>query len=418
MPLPHPAMRIFTCTPVCFGGGEDFFCRDSGLLCRGLQQIGIDSRAVMPEPSGENDQPDLIRTASANLESPKWWRSQDLDGVVLYAWGSPRYRNVARAIKLSGCFLILNQDNGGLVSPLAGLRAWFGEQWILSGQGNGFGSWLRWLRLLAKGLSIGIVRTDVLRAMHLRHGDVIACVSPAAVVHYQRLCRFYGADMVPRVTLLPHAVEPSFRYDGSEKKRQVICVGRWEDELQKRPEFLMRVAAGLLSADRDACLLIAGGITSAMDSWWNSLPADQKTRVKMAGRLNRSALARGMAESMIFYSPSAYESFGIAAAEALCCGCSVVAGRLVSMASFEWFTAENSGQLACEDRVADHVMALTRELDAWQQGRRAPSEISQSWCERLHADHVAENVAMMVGSARGRSIQRLGADKEIPAARR
>jgi hypothetical protein len=32
-------MRIFTCTPVAFGGGVDFFTRESGLLCRGLQRF-------------------------------------------------------------------------------------------------------------------------------------------------------------------------------------------------------------------------------------------------------------------------------------------------------------------------------------------------------------------------------------------
>ena len=55
-------MRWFTCTPVEFGGGADFFARDSGLLCRGFQALGIDSRAVMPGPAKVLDEPDLIRT--------------------------------------------------------------------------------------------------------------------------------------------------------------------------------------------------------------------------------------------------------------------------------------------------------------------------------------------------------------------
>ena len=41
-------MRWFTCTPFPFGGGPDFFARDSGLLCRGFRMIGVESMAVMP----------------------------------------------------------------------------------------------------------------------------------------------------------------------------------------------------------------------------------------------------------------------------------------------------------------------------------------------------------------------------------
>ena len=117
-------MRWFTCTPVAFGGGPDFFTRDSGLLCRGFQGLGMASMAVMPGPRQPEDQADLIRTDYANLESADWWRSLNLDGVVLYAWGQPRFRKVAAAIRAADVTLVLNQDNGGLVSPLAGFRDW------------------------------------------------------------------------------------------------------------------------------------------------------------------------------------------------------------------------------------------------------------------------------------------------------
>ena len=179
-------MRIFTCTPVAFGGGPDFFARDSGLLCRGFQAIGCESMAVMPGERKPEDETDLIRTEFTNLESVDWWRGQDLDGVVLYAWGRPKFRKVAAAIHEAGIFLVLNQDNGGLVSPLAGFRDWLEEQWILSGQGRGLGTWLRFLKLVLRGLSVGLLLTDPLRAAHLKHGNVIACVSPKAAEHSRR----------------------------------------------------------------------------------------------------------------------------------------------------------------------------------------------------------------------------------------
>jgi glycosyltransferase involved in cell wall biosynthesis len=338
------------------------------------------------------DEADLIRTGYADLESSEWWRNLKLDGVVLYAWGRPRFRKVAAAIREAGVFLVLNQDSGGLVSPLAGLRGWLKEQRILSGQGRDVQAWLRFFGLTLRGLTVGLAYTDPLRAGHLKNGDVIACVSPKAAECYRRLCRIYGGpELAKRVAVVPHAVESRFCYDGEPKLRQVACVGRWHDLVQKRPWLLIRVIEALLAEDGDVAVVIAGTPTAAMERWHESLPADRRARVRLAGQVARDELRATFGKSQVFYSPSAFESFGIAAAEALCCGCSVVAGRSVSMASFEWFVGENSGRLA-EDTVAGQVAALRDELACWAAGQREPEVISERWGERLHAEKVAGRI--------------------------
>jgi glycosyltransferase involved in cell wall biosynthesis len=386
-------MRWFTCTPVAFGGGADFFARDSGLLSRGFQALGIESVAVMPGAVEAGDEADLLRTEFKNLESAAWWRRQQLDGVVLYAWGSPRFRKVAAAIAQAGIFLVLNQDNGGLVSPLAGFGDWLREQWILAGQGRGASARWRCAKLVLRGMSAGLLLTDPLRAAHLKHGNVIACVSPKAAEHFGKLCRVYGgADLTRRVRVLPHPVEPRFRFAGVAKRRQVACVGRWQDAVQKRPWLLMEVVGLLVAADKRVEVVIAGRVTRALEVWQQALPATQRERVQLRGRVERDELAGILADSQVFYSPSAFESFGIAAAEALCCGCSVVAGRSVSMASLEWFVGEQSGQLAEVDDAAGHLRSLERELGCWEQGARVPQAIAGVWGSRLHAACVAARV--------------------------
>ena len=390
-------MRIYTCTPVEFGGGPDFFARDSGLLCRGLQSLGIESRAVMPGNARAGDESDLIRIAYANLESASWWREQKIDALVLYAWGRPKFRKVARAIHEAGIFLILNQDNGGYISPLAGWRGWFHEKWIMSGQGADLRSWLRFVVSSLKETTLGLLITDPLRASHLKQGDIIACVSPQAANVYQRLCNRYGGRyLASKVKVIPHAVEPIFKDLGATKLKQIICVGRWLDIVQKRQGRMMKVFDRLLVSDHEISFVIAGEITTKLRGWHASLDDSKKLRVRLLGKLDRTALAKVMAQSQIFYSSSAYESFGIAAAEALCSGCSVVAHRSVSMASFEWFVSENSGALAEADSVDAHVEALSAELEAWENGRRIPSTISRTWCQRLHAEQVAREVVELL----------------------
>ena len=397
--IQHPTSNIrwYTCTPVAFGGAADFFARDSGLLCRGFQALGLESRAVMPGARQADDEADLIRTDFRNLESAEWWRSHGLDGVVLYAWGRPKFRKVAAAIHQAGIFLVLNQDNGGLVSPLAGFSKWLREQWILAGQGRSVSAWLRFYQLALRGVSIGLCLTDPLRAAHLKQGDVLACVSPQAAEHYRRVCRFYGgADLTSRVALVPHPVQSLFRFASGTKRRQVACVGRWQDVVQKRPWLLMEVLGLLVTADLGVSVVIAGQVTPALDAWHRSLTANQRERVQIRGCVERDGLAGILQDSQVLYSPSAYESFGIAAAEALCSGCSVVAGRSVSLASFEWFVGENSGTLAAEDNAAGHLLALQEELELWERGQRSPQRIAGIWCERLHAERVAAKVLAML----------------------
>lgn len=379
--------RWFTCTPVVFGGGANFFARDSGLMCRGLQAAGCESRAVMPGSRQEEDDGDLIRTDYGNLESADWWRSQQLEGVVLYAWGSPRFRKVAKAIHDAGIFLVLNQDNGGLISPLAGFGGWVEEQRIMSGGG------LRFLKLLARGIA-GMAVTDPPRASHLKQGDVIACVSPVAADRYRKLCTAYGGTaLARRVVMVPHPVESGFGLGNPvEKIRQVGCVGRWEDARQKRPELMQAVLGQLVAGDREVRVKIAGHPTPGMRDWHASLSEEEKERVILLGRLEREPLMEMLRRSQVFYSPSAFESFGIAAGEALCCGCSVVAGRSPSMAAFEWFVSRDSGRLAETDNAAGHLAALREELSCWNSGGRDSGGISTGWCQQLHAPRVAARV--------------------------
>lgn len=110
-------MKWYTCTPVPFKGDHTFFSRDSGAFCKAFQRIGLESRAIMPTPVQEGDDPDLIRTEYANLEDAAWWKSLGIDGLVLYAWGTGKYLPIARAIHDAGIFLVVYMDSSGLFFP-------------------------------------------------------------------------------------------------------------------------------------------------------------------------------------------------------------------------------------------------------------------------------------------------------------
>ncbi len=151
----------------------------------------------------------------------------------------------------------------------------------------------------------------------------------------------------------------------------------------------MDTIGNLLATDDSVTVVIAGKITPELTKWHSKLALNRRTRVCLRGLVGRDELADLLSESKVFYSPSAYESFGIAAAEALCSGCSVVARRAVVMPAFEWFVSENSGMLVDLDDAAGHAAALSDELAAWDNGLRNAENISKSWSKKLHAEKVA-----------------------------
>lgn len=386
-------MKWFTCTPVAFGGGEDFFARDSGLLSRGFRAIGVESRAVMPGERKPEDLEELIRTDYAHLESAGWWKSQGLDGVVLYAWGRPKFRKVAQAIRSAGIRLVLNQDSGGLVGPRCGFKSWVAEQRILSGAGRVPGGWIGFAKLACRGLTLGLVVTDPLRAFHLRQGDRIAAVSPKAAEHYQKLCASYvGGGTEDRVVFVPHPVDPRFTAASGTRDRRVIAVGRWHDERQKRTSLLMAVLETVLREDPHVGVDLVGNPGEVLPRWHRAMPVALRDRVRLHGRTSPDRVREFLRQARVAYCPSAFESFHIASAEALCSGCSVVAGRSVSMASFEWFVGDGDGRLAETDDREGHAETLLEELSAWDRGERSPVEIGERWSARLHAPRVAMQV--------------------------
>ena len=176
-------MTWYTCTPVSFGGGEDFFCRDSGLICKGLQSLGLECKSIMPLPTHTEDiTEDLIRTNPENLARSEWWYNIGASSVVLYSWGHPKYRQIAEAIRASGAKLFINLDSGGIISPRVTpelyKRAVMGKQIRLHGPllGTLTGSILNIAYLFYIPNII-----DPGRIAHLRAATAIGCISPNAL---------------------------------------------------------------------------------------------------------------------------------------------------------------------------------------------------------------------------------------------
>ena len=230
-----PLQQWFTCAPLPFDGNTRFFARDSGLLCKGFQEIGIPCKAILPgEPREDDQNEDLIRADYANLSDPTWWRTLNGQGVVFYGWGDGRYLPIVRAIKEAGLFLVTNLDTGGLFSMAVGIREYTGSLWrgITGRDGINPASLFHFAWRTLYCLTLFRWRVDKPRIRHLQTADVIGSISPLAIERIRKYCRTCsGEKLASKVRHIPHANASYMRYDpGVPKECLVIAVGRWDDE--------------------------------------------------------------------------------------------------------------------------------------------------------------------------------------------
>ncbi len=396
------AHKWFTCTPIRFKGDHTFFARDSGLLCKGFQEIGVECKAIMPGPTMDADQTeDLIRTNYKNLEDPEWWRSLGGEGVVFYGWGSGKYLRIVSAIKEAELFLISHMDTAGMLGVFSGFQEFAGNLWRVSmGEARhpvpGF---FRFATRLAYGCSIGVLRNDVPRARHLKHADVIGAITPIALERIRKVCRLYGGDeLASRVHLVPHPNASYMDHDSSvQKERLVVAVGRWNDTKVKGTQLLMDVSK--LCVERDPALKIEiyGRPSGAMESWHSSLPAIHKNRILLHGVVPNTEVMSGYKRAKVTLCTSLRESYNIALSEAMCCGCSVVGPDVPEIPSIKWFANGPFGTMAARNprALAD---AVIEELSAWERGERDSIAISTHWSRMLHSPNVARCILELANS--------------------
>jgi len=388
--------RWLTCTPVSFVGDESFFARDSGLICKGLQELGCQAQAIMPTPAHSKDiQRDLLRVPYSQLSQPGFWRSLNAHGVVFYGWGLGRYVPIVRAIKAAGLFLVSNLDSSGLMGILNGPAAYWSSTWrIATAGGVNSQSLLAFFVKFLASLTWSLGKHDLGRVLHLRQADIIGAVSPLACKRIRRLCQIYGGEaLAKRVRLIPHPVASYMEYSGQIKRPEVTVVGRWkpEDWVQKNPWLLAETMRQVFSQNPDCGFTVLGAFGTPVSSLMGRVLGPSAQKVKWLGRRPNREIATAYQASQISFCPSSFESFHIASAEALCCGCSIVGSDLPELPGLAWFAQEPHGRLAAHS-PGPLAEAILSELADWQRGQRCPAQISSIWKERLHARQVAHQI--------------------------
>lgn len=358
--------RIYTCTPVPFHGNKFFFSRDSGLFCRSLQKWGAESKVIMPLPGYDDDEEDVLRVNYHQLESPDWWESLNLDGLILYSWAAPRYRKIARAIHLAGIHLVIHLDMSANLHTIRN------------------GSFCSYIRDVA---------VNFLRARHMSYADALTCSLPLKKALSEDA--YYGRSIADKGVIVTAPIASHFLYDSSRRKeKKVVCVGRWSeaDMFQKRPIFLIDTIHCLLEKDSETVVEVYGKVGPAMLDRYEKLPTMVKERTRLMGFIEGRSLPDLYSAAMISLCPSRYESTHLASLEALCCGCSVVTVPRAETNVVQWYTSYDSGTVAEEDTPESLADAILTELQLWENGQRDPKRFATFFQNMVHVDKIVQRL--------------------------
>jgi glycosyltransferase involved in cell wall biosynthesis len=363
--------------------------------------MGYDAWLVANGKQGEPPSKHPVIIASTEqLFDPSWWKAQKPDGIILNTWSAPRYDALRAAAMETTPHVVEVLDTDGIRSPSISFWDYFAG---CHGRYREIGS-PKYRQIFSP--LIALARAFVIRsfpflldepmAKTMKRVPRLAAQSPLAAARIARFMRTFVANSPP-VHFVPHPVNDEYmRYSETILRENKICsVAGWHRYQKDFPLFIRSLILFLASQPKWRAEII-GQLPAGFDPTRIAAPRDVCDRITFRGHLEHEMIAGVNQSSKIFLVTSRYESFHIGAAEALCCGCSVVGPA--NIASMPFFISANSGTISHRRKAEHFADALNAEVIAWERGWRDPVQISKTWRERVGTGVVAEQLVQLLKS--------------------
>jgi glycosyltransferase involved in cell wall biosynthesis len=373
--------------------------KDPGLIPLGLNRIGCDTFLVTltkPQLTGYKPPFSLIPTERERLFDVEFWRHLDAEVVICYTWLQPSYNPLLEKIVAGGKKIVLKLDSDGRLgypampryvqdSPPDLLRdalSWFRRTRVYGRLSSRFRKKYRALMLQ--------------KLEQIRLSSTVIVESPKALANISRILDYWSrSDLQSKLQFVPDPVAEDVLAASTRNKRNLaISVGRWADS-RKNVHTLLRCANRFLATNPEWNLRVLGEGQEIVKKTVSTWPRSLASRVEISGIVPHSKVAELLADSRIFFAPSSSESWGMAAAEATCMGCTIVGTPLES---FEYLAADGfSGTLS--EGFASRQISRALELDVVKhaQGAYDPVEIARHWRSKLSIDQVSSQICEIIG---------------------
>jgi glycosyltransferase involved in cell wall biosynthesis len=382
--------KLLFFTPIPASNLETSWHRDQGLLVTTARDLGYEAFLVCPGDAATSD-PRMIAAEMRCFSDGCWWKSQRPWAVVFNTWGGTRFRPIWEAARMATPRLLERLDTDGIRSPRVETRLYIYQYW----------SRLRdskhaWQRLLAPLIPLastpfhlmfpGVIDLPMARAMAFF--PKVAAESPLAA---RRISDFLVSFNLKNdgVVCIPHPIGVNSDLPKTCANSQIVAVGRWDSHQKNFPTLIAAIAKALESHPHWSAQVIGNRHPLAEAILRNMIP-DVRARMTLQKPIPNSELRNVLSHSKVFVMSSRHESFGIAAAEALCAGCSLVGpGHIPTV---PWFCGGDSGTVARRNSVQDLASSIESEIRAWESGKREPRGIAARWQNQVGAPAVCQHI--------------------------
>jgi glycosyltransferase involved in cell wall biosynthesis len=234
------------------------------------------------------------------------------------------------------------------------------------------------------------VATETIRQIELSDGAIIE--SPDALSNLNFFLTAWGrSDLIKKTHFIPNPVTPEFvQREVGVKKNIVVSHGRWDDFKVKNTRVMAETIIEFLkNRDEYRAVIFGSGIEMVKDQIAHA-PQHIKDRIEISGYIQHEKVKGFLRNAKMLFVPSRWESFSIAAAEALCTGCSIVgtpaeALRYQSMQGF-------SGSISATFDKQAILAALLQDANKWDQGKYNPEKIAAFWRQVFDRKSVAKSI--------------------------
>jgi glycosyltransferase involved in cell wall biosynthesis len=368
--------------------------KDPGQIPLGLKDLGIQTELITLDKKelADYQAPFPVRkTEWETLSQDEFWATDDSDAVVSYTWLGAQYMPMLSKIKGSGKKAVIKIDSDGHVGwPLhpVYLRIPLSEAKSF----KNFKSRITY-NIPFKFLHKRAIAAALGRIKQIEVSDGVIIESPAALSKLNYFLNWWGRpELTKKTYFVPDPVTPDFIDAPLRKKENVlISYGRWNDIPQKNTVNSVYAVADFLKKRPEYTAVIFGSGKDVLEQLVSTLPKEVADRFSLLGFVDREKISGLLAGAKMFVTPSRWESFGIAAGESLCMGCSVVG---TPVESFQYLAADGfSGTISADFGRKRFLSAMVEDAAKWDRGCYDSEKIADFWRPKLDRKTVAGMVA-------------------------
>ena len=375
--------------------------KDPGQIPLGLMETGVNTGVItVTKEDLANYSPKFHLTQSAlnELYNEEFWLKNDSDVIIAYPLQGALYSPLIEKMKLGGKKVLLKFDSDGKIAyPLQRhhLRIPLQERLTV---GNLISD--VWWHLPFKSLKRrkhAKVAAETIRQVELTDGAIIESPEALSNLNYF-LAAWKRSDLIKKTHFIPNPVTPEFvEGEVGAKENIVVSHGRWDDFRVKNTQVMAETIVEFLKNRTDYRAVIFGSGIEKVKSLIADAPQDVKGRIEISGYIEHEKVKGILRNAKMLFVPSRWESFSIAAAEALCTGCSIVgtpaeALRYLSMQGF-------SGTIASTFDKEALLAALLQDAVKWDNGDYEPEKIAAFWRAKLDRRIIAKSIENLASGA-------------------